>query len=76
MILANIFLYQAGVKLTLAVGKTNGKGLSFGLTFADVGRGIPHPAAVAAYVGRQLHVRDDCFPLAYLPYSDRHNVIP
>lgn len=47
------------VVLTLAVGETDGERLSFGLAFADVGGRVPNPAAVAAYVGRQLHVRDN-----------------
>lgn len=45
--------------LTLAVGKADGQGLSLGLTLADIGGGIPHPAAVRADVGAQLHVGDD-----------------
>lgn len=42
--------------LTLAVGETDGQGLSLGLALADIGGGVPDPAAVAADVGRQLHV--------------------
>lgn len=46
-------------ELTLAVGKANSQSLSLGLTLADIGGGIPDPAAVTANVGAQLHVRDD-----------------
>lgn len=46
--------------LTLAVGEADRERLSLGLAFADIRGGIPDPAAVAADVGRQLHVGDDC----------------
>jgi hypothetical protein len=44
------------VQHTLAVGETNGQSLSLGLAFADIGGSIPHPAAVATHIGRELHV--------------------
>jgi hypothetical protein len=46
-------------ELTITVGEANGKGLSLGLTLTDVGGCVPHPAAVAADVGRELHVRNN-----------------
>lgn len=50
----------AGIcKRTLAVGETNSQGLGLRLALTDVGSGIPDPAAVAAYVGRELHVGDN-----------------
>ena len=45
--------------LTLAVGETDSKRLRLWLAFADIGGRVPDPAAVAAYVGRQLHVGDN-----------------
>jgi hypothetical protein len=45
--------------LTLAVGKTDGQGLSLRLALGDIGSGVPDPAAVTADVGAQLHVGDD-----------------
>jgi hypothetical protein len=45
--------------LTLAVGETDGQGLGLRLALTDVGSGVPDPTAVAAYVGRQLHVGDN-----------------
>lgn len=47
------------MRLTLAVGKADGKSLSLRLALADIGGGIPNPAAVAAHVGGKLHIRND-----------------
>jgi hypothetical protein len=47
-------------RLTLAVGEADSQRLSLWLALADIGGGVPDPAAVAADVGRQLHVRDNC----------------
>jgi hypothetical protein len=38
--------------LTLAVTKTDGQCLSFGLAFADIRSTVPNPTAVAANIGR------------------------
>ena len=46
-------------KPTLSVGESNGQSDSLGLALADIGGGVPHPAAVGADVGRELHLRDD-----------------
>ena len=46
-------------KLTLAVGKADSQSLGLGLALADIGGGVPDPAAVTADVGAQLHVGDD-----------------
>lgn len=43
-------------KLTLRVGKADGQSAGLGLTLADIGGGIPHPAAVRANVGGKLHL--------------------
>lgn len=45
--------------LTLAVGKADSQSLSLGLALADIGGGVPNPAAVTADVGAQLHVGDN-----------------
>lgn len=45
-----------GATLTLAVGETDSEGLCLGLALADVGGGVPHPAAVGTDVGGELHV--------------------
>lgn len=50
------FLEEVGI---LAVGEADRERLSLGLALADIRGGIPDPAAVAADVGRQLHVGDD-----------------
>ena len=63
--LASIAMVSEGLKvvgikqLTLAVGETDGQGLSLRLTLRDIGGGVPDPAAVTADVGAQLHVGDD-----------------
>lgn len=44
---------------TLRVGKADSKGNGLGLTLADIGGGVPHPASVRSDVGGQLHLRDD-----------------
>lgn len=62
-------------ELTLAVGKTNGEGLGLRLAFADVGGGVPNPAAVAAYIGRQLHIGDNCMPLARAPSQKQEGAL-
>ena len=48
-----------GRALTFRVGEADGQGLGLGLTLGDVGGGVPHPAAVAADVGGELHVGND-----------------
>lgn len=56
----SIALYEhSGDELTLAVGETDGQGLGLRLTLAYIGGGVPDPAAVAAYVGRKLHIRNN-----------------
>ena len=45
--------------LTLAVAEADGKSLSLGLTLRNIGRGVPDPGAVAADIGRELHVGDN-----------------
>jgi len=47
------------IKLTLAVAETDGKSLSLGLALRNIGRSVPDPRAVAANVGRELHVGDN-----------------
>ncbi|KAI6773748.1 hypothetical protein HG531_000597 [Fusarium graminearum] len=44
---------------TLSVGESNGQGNSLRLTLADIGSGVPHPAAVRANVGGKLHLGDN-----------------
>lgn len=65
--------------LTLAVGKTDCQSLCLRLAFANVGSGIPNPTAVAAYVGRKLHIRNDYarFSIRPLSYSKqiKHTVM-
>ena len=46
-------LEQVGV---LRVAETDGKSSGLGLALRDIGGGVPDPAAVAADVGRELHV--------------------
>ena len=41
------------------------KGHTTGHVHRDIGGGVPDPAAVAANVGRELHVGDDCKMLAF-----------
>jgi len=48
------------VVLTLAVCKPDGESRRFWLALADIGRGVPHPAAVATNIRRELHVRHHC----------------
>lgn len=49
-------LEQIGV---LRVGETDSERLGLWLTLGHIGSGVPHPAAVAANVWRELHVRND-----------------
>lgn len=44
---------------TLRVGESNSQGNSLGLALADIGGGVPHPAAVGANVGGELHLGHD-----------------
>ncbi|KAI6776706.1 hypothetical protein HG530_000651 [Fusarium avenaceum] len=44
---------------TLGVGESDSQGNSLGLTLADIGSGVPHPAAVRTNVGGKLHLGDD-----------------
>lgn len=63
------------LQLTLAVGEADSKRLGLGLALADIGGGIPDPAAVAAYVGRKLHVGNNCAPLSivsWFPYQQSY----
>jgi hypothetical protein len=46
-------LEEVGV---LGVTETDGKSGSLGLALGNIGGGVPNPAAVAANVGRELHV--------------------
>jgi len=50
-------LEEVGV---LRVAEADGESLGLWLALRDIGGGVPDPAAVAANVGRELHVRDDC----------------
>jgi hypothetical protein len=47
------------VEHTLSVGKSDGQSNSLGLTLADIGSSVPHPASVGANVGGELHLGDD-----------------
>ena len=52
---------HCGIKyigLTVGVGEADGECLSLWFSFRDVCGGVPYPAAVAANVWRELHVRD------------------
>ena len=53
-------IFHQAISLTFAVGKADSQGLSLGLTLADIGGGVPHPAAVTTHVGAQLHIGDNC----------------
>jgi len=53
--------------LTLAVSETDGQGLSLRFALTDVGSSVPDPAAVAAHVGRELHVGDNYAHLSIRP---------
>jgi hypothetical protein len=46
-------LEEVGV---LGVAETDGESSSLGLALRNIGGGVPDPAAVAANVGRELHV--------------------
>jgi hypothetical protein len=61
-------LEEVGV---LGVAETDGEGSGLGLTLRNIGGGVPDPAAVAADVGGELHVGNDCELLAFaiLMYS-------
>lgn len=50
---------QDAATLTVAVGKTDRESLSLGLPFANICRGIPYPAPIAANIGRQFHIRNN-----------------
>lgn len=52
---------------TVGVGKSDGQGNSLGLALADIGGGVPHPAAVGADVGGELHLGNDCDRLDMAP---------
>jgi hypothetical protein len=52
-------------QLTFTVGESNGKGLCFWLTLANICRHVPNPASVAANVGGKLHVGCHCYRSAY-----------
>jgi hypothetical protein len=62
--------------LTLAVGETDSQGLSLGLALADIGGGVPDPAAVAAYVGRQLHVGNNLAIVSIRSHMRGPSIIP
>lgn len=44
---------------TVGVAESDSQGDGLGLALADIGGGIPHPAAVGADVGGELHLRDN-----------------
>jgi len=46
-------------KLTLRVGKSDSKSLSFWLALTDISGGVPNPASVASNVGGELHLWDN-----------------
>lgn len=48
-----------GHGLTLGVGEADGQGNGLSLALADIGGGVPHPAAVGTDVGGQLHLGND-----------------
>lgn len=52
--------------LTLSVAESNRKSLRLWLAFRHISCGIPHPAAVASNVWRELHVRNDCTSVSIL----------
>jgi hypothetical protein len=54
-------LEEVGV---LGVAETDGESSGLGLTLRDIGGGVPNPAAVAANVGGELHVGNNCQMLA------------
>jgi hypothetical protein len=54
-------LEEVGV---LRVAETDGESSGLGLALGDIGGGVPDPAAVAADVGGELHVGNDCQMLA------------
>jgi hypothetical protein len=64
-------------KLTLGVREPDGQSLSLGLALAHVGGGVPHPTPVAADVGGELHVGDNCDMSVYIHTSNSryHTVV-
>lgn len=52
--------HRAGTIRTLGVREADGKRLGLRFALTDVSGSIPDPAAVAADVGGELHVGDDC----------------